>query len=140
MSRFSISEHQKQAPTIHMAPLIDIVFLTLVFFMTLSVFYQLESEINISVPQAKSSQEITRGPGEVIINVTKEGKFIINQNELDFAQLTGMLKKVSNIFPNQPVIIRADKETYHKFVVEVLDSCAQAGIWDISFSTTSMEN
>jgi len=52
MARFQLSEFQKQNPTIQMAPLIDIIFLTLVFFITTSVFSQLESEINISVPKS----------------------------------------------------------------------------------------
>ncbi|MFC1576883.1 ExbD/TolR family protein [Candidatus Omnitrophota bacterium] len=135
MHRIDTSEFQKQRPTVQMAPLIDIVFLTLIFFMTLSIFNQLETEINISVPKARESKEAMRSPGEIIVNVSKEGKVIVNQRRLSYVELGDMLKRVSSLFPNQPVIIRADEETYHKFVVNVLDACAGANIWNISFAT-----
>ncbi|MFC1808169.1 ExbD/TolR family protein [Candidatus Omnitrophota bacterium] len=135
MSRFAISEYEKQKPIVQMAPLIDIVFLTLIFFMTLSIFTQLESELSISVPKAKESKEALRSPGEVIINIDKDGKVVVNQKRLGYSELEEMLKKISSLFPNQPIIIRADEKTYHKFVVNVLDACAAADIWNISFST-----
>jgi biopolymer transport protein ExbD len=50
-----------------------------------------------------------------------------------------MLRRISTLFPNQPVIIRADEQTYHKFVIKVLDACAGADIWNISFSTIKEE-
>ena len=140
MSRFGINEYQKQRPIIHMAPLIDIVFITLIFFMTLSIFTQLESELSISVPKAKESKEAFRSPGEIIINITKDGKVTVNQRELTYSGLGEMLKRISALFPNQPVIIRADEKTYHKFVVKVLDACASADIWNISFSTIKEED
>ena len=139
MPKFDGSEYQKQRPTIQMAPLIDIVFLTLIFFMTLSIFTQLESELNISIPKAKESKETMRSPGEIIINITKDGSVIVNQKKLTYNNLQNMLKRISTLFPNQPVIIRADENTYHKFVINVLDACASADIWNISFSTTKEE-
>jgi biopolymer transport protein ExbD len=130
---------EKQAfterPTIQMAPLIDIIFLLLIFFMAASVFYQLETEINITVPEAKESTEMTRAPGEIIINIRKDGTIVVNQRELNYASLERMLRRVSELYRGQPVIIRADKETYHKDVIKVLDICAGSGIWNVSFAT-----
>ncbi|MCK5580384.1 MAG: biopolymer transporter ExbD [Candidatus Omnitrophica bacterium] len=139
MRKIDLVELQKQTPNVPMAPLIDIIFLTLVFFMTMSVFAQMESEISISVPKAEFSKESMRSPGEIIINIKKDGTFIVNQNPLNQEGLETMLKKVSSLFPDQPVIVRADEETYHKNVIKVLDACARANIWDISFSTSSVK-
>jgi biopolymer transport protein ExbD len=137
MNKFHLSEFRKQTPTIQMAPLIDIIFLTLVFFITTSVFSQMESEINISVPKSGEATESMRSPGEIIVNVTRKGEFIVNQKHLDLAGLEEMLKEVASLFPDQPVIIRADEKTYHKNIINVLDTCARANIWDISFATAS---
>ena len=134
-----VSEYQKQRPTIQIAPLIDIVFLTLIFFMVLSIFQQLESEISITVPKAKESKEIVRSPGEIIINIMKDGAVIVNQKRLSYEELEDMLQRISTLFPDQPVIIRADEKTYHKFVVKVLDACASADIWNVSFATLKEE-
>jgi len=139
MPDYKPSTYQQQRPEIQMAPLIDIIFLTLVFFMTLSVFAQLESEINISVPKSKTAKEVMRSPGEVIINITKEGKYIVNQKLLNAEELETMLIRVSALFPDQPVIIRADESTMHKYIIQVLDACAGANIWDISFSATASQ-
>lgn len=139
MAIFDISEYQKQRPGVQMAPLIDIVFLTLVFFMTISVLSQMETELNISVPKTKVAAEPTRSAGDIIINITKEGQFVVNQKALNLAALEDMLRRVAELFPNQQVIIRADEDTYHKFVVQVLDVCARVNIWDISFSTVNEE-
>jgi len=119
-----------------MAPLIDIVFITLVFFMTMSIFSQMETELNISVPKASESEDVVRGPGEIIININKKGVIIVNQRKLDIIKLEEMLKKISSLFLNQPVIIRADEKTYHEHIVDVLNVCAKANIWNISFATT----
>lgn len=140
MSKYDVSEYQKQRPVIQMAPLIDIVFLTLVFFMVLSIFSQLETEISISVPKAGESKQAVRSAGEIIINVTREGTVIVNQQTLESEELKKMLKRLSGLFPDQPVIIRADEKTFHKHVIQVLDACSAAEIWNISFSTQEEEN
>ncbi|VAX37903.1 hypothetical protein MNBD_UNCLBAC01-854 [hydrothermal vent metagenome] len=140
MSKHIITAYQRQQPVIQMAPLIDIVFLTLVFFMTMSVFQQQESELSISVPKSSEATETVRSPGEIIVNVHKDGKIVVNQKTFSLDKLEQMLKKVSQLFPNQPVIIRADELAYHKFIVNVLDSCANANIWNISFSTMKQKN
>jgi len=132
-------EYQKSGLSIQMAPLIDIVFITLIFYMTLSIFYHLETELSISVPKSEHSQEVVRSPGEIIINVDREGEVVVNQKQLDYQALQQMLAKISSLYPNQPVIIRADKKTYHESVVQILDACAAAGIWNIAFSTLKEE-
>lgn len=122
-------------PVIQMAPLIDIVFLLLIFFMSASIFYQLETEINITVPTAQESTETRRSPGEIIINIRKDGTIVVNQRQLSYSDLERMLNRISELYHNQPVIIRADRETYHKDVIKVLDICAGADIWNVSFAT-----
>ena len=139
MSKYDPVAFEQERPAISMAPLIDIIFLTLIFFMTLSVYAQMESEINISVPKSEMSTDVVRSAGEIMINISKEGKFIVNQEHLNATELEDMLKRVSELFPDQPVIIRADEQAIHKHIVNVLDACAKANIWDISFATITSE-
>ena len=139
MKLFEIPGEQNEKPSIQMAPLIDIVFNTLVLFMALSVFYQMEYALSISVPKAKEAKDAARSPGEIIINVLKDGTVVVNQKKLTHEQLQEMLMKISSLFPNQPVIIRADKKTFHEHVVSVLDACASANIWNIAFATIKDE-
>lgn len=122
-----------------MTPLIDVLFNTLILFMTLSIFYQLEYALSISVPKAVEAKEAQRSPGEIVINVMKDGSVVVNDKQVTRAQLGAMLVKISSLFPNQAVIIRADKRAYHEYVVSVLDACAGANIWNIAFSTVKEE-
>lgn len=122
-------------PVIQIAPLIDIIFLLLIFFMSASIFYQLETEIDITVPAAEKSTETKRSVGEIIINVRKDGTVVVNQRELTHLDLKHMLKQVSELYKGQSVIIRADQDTHHKDVIKVLDICAGSDIWNVSFAT-----
>jgi len=124
-----------ERPVIQMAPLIDIVFLLLIFFMSAFIFYELETEINISVPTAEESQPMQRTTGEIIINVRQDGSVIVNQKELTHDELKTMLTRVSELYKGQPVIIRGDKDTFHKHIIKVLDICAGSNIWNVSFAT-----
>jgi len=140
MNFLSLRDKVAERPVIQMAPLIDIVFLLLVFFMSASIFHQLETEINITVPTAETASETSRMPGEIIINIRRDGTIVVNQRQLEKSELKEMLERISKLYKGQPVIIRADRETYHENVVGVLDVCAGADIWNISFATMKEEN
>jgi biopolymer transport protein ExbD len=128
-----------ERPQIQLAPLIDIMFLLLIFFMAAFVFFELETELNISVPSADESKEIVRSPGEIIINVRSDGTVVVNQRKLTYEELALMLKRISGLYKGQPVIIRGDKETRHKHIVRILDICAGTDIWNVSFATMKEE-
>ncbi len=124
---------------VYMAPLIDIVFLLLIFFMSAAIFYQLESEINISVPSTEEGERTPRAAGEVIVNVRQDGTVVVNQRQMGDDELRSMFARIAEVYRDQPVIIRADKKTFHEDVVRVLDMCAGAGIWNISFAVLKEE-
>ena len=135
MGRFDISEYQKQRPIVQLAPLVDIAFWALISFMVIAAFSQMESEINIVVPKSTQAIEPEASAGKMVINVSRDGQFIVNGQQLNDAGLLAMLRKVSKLFPNQQVIIRADEFAYHKYVIQALDACMRSDINDISFST-----
>ena len=139
MFKIEVPEYQRQKPVIQLIPLVDILFYTLIFLMVISSLQQSESELSISVPKAAESKDMARTPGEIIINVDKSGAIIVNEKHMNDKSLAGLLARISGLYPNQPVIIRADAKTYHESVVKVLDACAAANIWNISFSTVKEE-
>lgn len=126
----------KQEPLgFQMTPMIDVVFLLLCFFVTSQLFSQWETEIDITLPTAKTGQSPQRLPGEVIVNILKTGHAIVNGRTLDDAALASMLQRLAELFPGQPVLLRADKVTPYEHVIRILDLCRQADIWNISFAT-----
>jgi biopolymer transport protein ExbD len=122
-----------------LAPMIDVVFLLLCFFMTSQIFAQWETEVSITLPTAKTGELPRRLPGEIIINIRADGTTVINTRVLDEAALGDTLRRLAEAFPGQPVLIRADKTTPYEHVIRVLDLCRQADIWNISFATAVPE-
>ncbi len=118
-----------------LAPMIDVVFLLLCFFMTSQIFAQWETEIDITLPTAETGQIPERLPGEIVINIRADGGLVVNAQPVTEAQLADMLGRVADMFPGQPVLIRADRRTEYEHVISVLDLCRQADIWNISFAT-----
>jgi biopolymer transport protein ExbD len=118
-----------------MTPMIDVVFLLLCFFVTSQLYAQWETEIDITLPTARTGQLPQRLPGEIIINLHEDGTTIVNGRRLPPDQLGAMLVNIAGLFPGQPVLLRADKQTDYDHVIRVLDLCRQADIWNISFAT-----
>ena len=122
-------------PGVPLTPMIDVVFLLLCFFVTSQIFAQWETEIDVALPTAATGGMPQRLPGEVIVNVRADGATVVNGQTLDDAQLRAMMDRLVDLFPGQPVLLRADKPTAYEHVVRVLDTCRQADIWNISFAT-----
>jgi len=118
-----------------LAPMIDVVFLLLCFFVTSQIFAQWETEIDITLPTAQTGQTPQRLPGEIIINIDSGGQVIVNAQQMAAPELQAMLERLATLFPGQPVLIRADKGTAYEHIIQVLDFCRQADIWNISFAT-----
>lgn len=122
-----------------MTPMIDVTFLLLTFFLMTSVYSVWEKEIDISLPTAKTATTPQRLPGEIIINIVKDGGVVVNGRTLDDPALQSLLKRLVTLFPGQPVLIRADKTTQYESVIHILDLCRKADIWNISFATAIPE-
>ena len=124
-----------KAPALALTSMLDVIFLLLCFFVTASVFSQWESEISISLPSASTSETPSRLPGEVILNVARDGSVTVNAKKLTLSDLGERLRKVADFYPGQPVVIRADRETSYDSLVKVLDTCRVAGVWNFSLAT-----
>lgn len=124
-----------EAVGFQLAPMIDVVFLLLCFFITSQIFAQWETEIDITLPTAETGQLPERLPGEIIINVRADGGVVVNAQPLTETELAEMLARVARLFPGQPVLIRGDQATPYEYIIRVLDLCRQADIWNISFAT-----
>ena len=125
-----------EEPGFQMAPMIDCVFLLLIFFMSVSTFHQLESVEGINLPVADQSRTVEGGDPKLSINIKGDGAIVMNQNIYEPEQLAEVL---SGTEIKQTIVIRADKTVPHGRVLDVLSACAAAGIWDISFATFQEE-
>ena len=136
MMNFKPTEYTKHLPAVQVIPLIDILLVNLSFFMAMFLYFNFEGQLNISVPKAAASVQSQILSQEVIVNVLKEGDVVVGKKKMDLSELATLLKRTAELYPSQAVVVRADQKTYHERVIQVLDVCAKANIWNISFATT----
>ena len=130
---------QEESEAIPLAPLIDIVFLTLVFFMATAVYANLESEIDIELPTANAAEQSERTHGEIFINLRDDGKIILNNREVTIPELQEVLNRVAIHFPGGAVIIRGDRNAFLGQAIAILNCCKNADIQNVSFAALPEE-
>lgn len=119
-----------------LAPMIDIVFLLLIFFIVTWQFSRDELDLKISVPSSSDSKEQrSRSFREIIINVREDGRTYVNGEEVDQDALFTKLSAITDVDRDQAIRVRGDANTDFQYVVEVMDICTRAGVWNISFAT-----
>ena len=124
-----------RAPQLALTSMLDVIFLLLCFFVTVSVYSQWESEISIQLPTAKTAEDPERLPGEIVVNLAQTGKVMVNGREMTLSDLQSRLKRIAKFYPGQAVIIRADRGVRYERLVEVVDACREAGVWNFSLAT-----
>jgi biopolymer transport protein ExbD len=124
---------------LQLAPMIDVILFLLTFFLLTWNVARYETELDVRVPTARQGAEPKRLPGEIVLNVAKDGRVILNRRSVDQAELLEILKRIVAQFPNQAVILRADEEASYRHVIAVLDTCRMADIWNVAFATAPAE-
>ena len=126
---------QLEPAAMQLAPMIDIVFLLLIFFIVTWQFSRSETEMKISVPSSQEGADPKRVLGEIIVNVRVTGEVVVEGQVMTQAQLKQKLSAIAKQHQNQPVRLRGDAKAEYQTIVEVIDTCQKAGIWNISFAT-----
>jgi len=118
------------------APMIDIVFIMLTFFVAVFGMQQTEREMEVRPPVSSSGTVVSRTPYDIVINVKQDGSLTVNRRVWTIAELRDRLQMLSSASGGQTtVLIRADALTIHQNVVTVMDACMSANINRFSFLT-----
>ena len=117
------------------APMVDILLVVLLFFIVTWNFALSENELDVRVPSASKANETQPYVGQVVINIKADGTIIVNRQPKTLPELLQLLKKLSQLYPDQAAIVRGDQGVEYKHIVEVLDICRQADIWNVAFAT-----
>lgn len=135
----NLQQHRSEDLDVNITPLIDIVFLLLIFFMV-STTFERESEIDVTLPQA--AIDAPQEQNEVIeIVISSQGEFYVNGKRVINKQVSTLkqaLLKVANGREDPPIIISADAKATHQSVVTVMDAARQLGFVHLSFATSQI--
>ncbi len=125
---------------VNITPLVDVVFLLLIFFMVSTTFDR-QSELNIELPEANG--EITETEKkEIEIFIKQDGQYVINGQVLVNSKIDTLIRNLreeSGGDENLRVIISADKQSTHQAVMTVMDAARQVGLIHITFSAVKSE-
>jgi biopolymer transport protein ExbD len=127
---------------VNLTPLIDVVFLLLIFFMVSTTFDK-QAQIEIKLPEAESSELTGKDPEIIAVGINAEGNYYVNNEELlksDADTLKRMLIKTAKNKTDLPVIISADGKAPHQSVITVLDVASQLGMTKMTFATRQSDN
>ena len=138
-----------QTVEMQMGPMIDMVFLLLVFFMVSAKPIKQESDINIGLPGTVAQEEALEIPDEQRIQIQPNGQILLNDQPMDAPQspeLPALLttlkrfKESADSNKTEPLItIDADDAANHQRIVQVLNACAQAKITGVTFADAGEE-
>jgi biopolymer transport protein ExbD len=121
------------------APMVDILLVLLVFFIVTWNFALSENELDVKIPTASKSKEAQPYVGQVVVNVKADGAIVFNRKPLTPRELQNKLEQLAKLYPDQAVILRGDQRVNYKYIVDVLDICRTANIWNIAFATGKQE-
>lgn len=137
----NLRPRRREPLDINLAPLIDVVFLLLIFFMVSTTFKD-EARLRIQLPQAHGQDIPAEEPAMIRLTIDQAGHFLVNDQALtdDRPQtlvhaLTGALGERNAL----PVLIQADARTPHQAVMTAMDAASQAGLSQIAFAATRPE-
>ena len=136
MRRSFSSSHQTEAEgEIDITPMLDVVFIMLIFFIVTASFVK-ESGIEVNRPDASTSQAKPRA--NILIAVNAADEIWINKRRVDVSQVRANIERLHAENPQGTVVIQADEESNTKAVVAVMDAARAAGVYDVSLSTEAM--
>jgi biopolymer transport protein ExbD len=132
-------------PEFQIAPMIDILLVLLVFFMSISSTEVLQANKDVKLPVAKEAKDAKKNPSQVIVNVTYtpiNGTTAIEVDQRIYnspMDLVTMLTKKVSLDPVMRVVIRADKEVKFEYMRQLLEAIGSSGVGNVTFSVVDKD-
>lgn len=129
-----LKTHLDEQPTLNLTPMIDIVFLLIIFFMVGTKFSELERKIGLHVPEVTDHGALTAAPERRVINVYRDGRIEMDGQTVTLKLLHDRLKNARSQYADLGVLVRGDGLGPYQNIAAVLNACKQAGIRDLNLS------
>ena len=132
-----LQNHVKEEPKVDLTSLIDVVFLLLIFFMV-STTFERESVLKVDLPEASTVEEREEIPDTLELVIDGEGRMFLNDQRLldsNANTIIAAMEQLAGERRDMPLILRADRQTPHHFVVTAMDVAARLGFLNLSIAT-----
>jgi len=132
-----LQHHIKEDPNVDLTSLIDVIFLLLIFFMV-STTFERQALLKVDLPEASEVEDRTEIPDSLELVIDNEGHMFLNDQRLINSEARTIRAAIEQAAGDQrdiPLILRADRQTPHHFVVTTMDVAAQLGFSNLSIAT-----
>ena len=129
---FSNLTPQSEEGDIDITPMLDVVFIMLIFFIVTASFVK-ESGIEVNRPDASTAT--TQSRANILIAINDQGEIWINKRKVEESQVRANIERMHAENPQGSVVIQADEEARTRLLVAVMDAARQAGVTDVSLAT-----
>jgi len=128
---FSDQEVQQEESEINITPMLDVVFIMLIFFIVTASFVK-EAGIDVNRPDAQTAQK--KEKANILIAISANNEIWIDRRQVDPRAVRANIERLHAENPQGTVVIQADKEAKTETLIQVMDSARQAGVYDVAIA------
>ena len=129
-----IKQPSRDDAAVDMAPMIDLVFLLLIFFMVASVVTELE-KVEVDIPQSEFAKVPEDTKGRMMVSVDANNQIYVGTMPVSVDELKVEIEKELDLNPNLRILIRADERVQYKTCKDIMIACADVGATDLIYAT-----
>lgn len=124
-------QEQDEKEEIDMTPMLDVVFILLIFFIVTASFVK-EAGIDVNRPEAATAVKKERA--NILVAISDKGDIWINKRKVDIRSVQANIERLKAENPQGTVVIQADKKSTTEILIKVMDSARAAGVFDVSIA------
>jgi len=128
---FSETSSQEEESEINITPMLDVVFIMLIFFIVTASFVK-ESGIEVNRPDAQTAE--LKEKANILIAITANNQIFVDRRRVDPRAVRANIERLHAENPQGTVVIQADKESKTETLIQVMDASRQAGVFDVAIA------
>ncbi len=133
-----LKTHLDEQPQLNMTPMIDCVFLLLIFFLVASRLEEQSFQIPLRLPEVVDRGALAAAPEKMVVTVYRNGTITLDNTPVTLDELAARLAAVRRQYADLGVLVRGDAKGEYQRVAEVLNACKQAGIKELGISVKTI--
>jgi biopolymer transport protein ExbD len=122
---------------VQMTPMIDCVFLLLIFFLVATVMKKIDKELPVELPESAAAIDVQKSSDTMVIGISKAGEYFVNGDAVGLEMLHVRLREVGRDDPEQSIRIDGDRAAVMQHLIHILDLCKFEGLKNVSIHTRS---
>ncbi len=134
MRHFFNADHEEDESNVDITPMLDVVFIMLIFFIVTATFIK-ESGIDVDKPEQATA--IVEEKASILVSIDATDKIWIERRQVDMRSVRSIIERLHAENPKASVVIQADKESRNETLVQVMDASRRAGVYEIALGATA---